>query len=55
MKRLLAHFGSLRTALVLMGLLAAVVLADPSYPWLAPVMALMALNLVGYEARPFQR
>jgi hypothetical protein len=46
MKRLLAHFGSLRTALVLMGLLAAVVLVDPSYPWLAPVMALMALNLV---------
>jgi len=46
MKRLLAHFGSLRTALVLMALLAAVVLVSPTRGWLTPAIALMAANLV---------
>ena len=45
MKPLLAHFGSLRTALVLMGLLGAAVLTSPTLPWLAPVVGAMALNL----------
>ena len=45
MKRLLDHLGSVRTLLVLLALLAAVVLARPATPWLAPVFAALGLNL----------
>ncbi len=45
-QRLTAHFGSLRTTLVLMALLAAVVLLRPERAWLAPAIAALALNLV---------
>lgn len=45
MKPLVTHFGSLRTLLVLLALLAAVVLARPATPWLAPVFGALALNL----------
>lgn len=45
MRALVAHFGSLRTTLVLMALLAAVVLLRPATAWLAPAIALLAFNL----------
>lgn len=45
MKRLFDHLGSVRTLLVLLALLAAVVLARPATPWLAPVFAALGLNL----------
>ena len=46
MNRLLAHFGSLRHTLALMGLLAAVVLISPTRAALSLVVAGLALNLV---------
>jgi ResB-like family len=44
--RLLAHLGSLRSALVLMALLGVVVFARPSAPWIGAVLALLSANLV---------
>jgi hypothetical protein len=44
--RLSAHFGSLRSTLALMGLLAAVVLARPSAPLLGIVFAALGINLL---------
>jgi hypothetical protein len=44
--RLTAHFGSLRTTLVMLALLAVVVLARPTFAPLAAVLGLLALNLV---------
>ena len=44
--RLSAHFGSLRTTLALLGLLAVVVLAQPSFTPLAIALGLLALNLI---------
>ena len=44
--RWIAHIGSLRTALALMGLLAAVVLIRPDAPALTAAIALLALNLL---------
>jgi cytochrome c biogenesis protein ResB len=44
--RLSAHFGSLRSTLALMGLLAAVVLAQPSAPLLGLVFAALGINLL---------
>ena len=45
-RRLTAHFGSLRTTLALMALLAAVSFAQPTFPVLGAVIGLLALNLV---------
>lgn len=45
MKPLVAHLGSLRHTVAWFALLAAVVLARPSFAWLAPVIAGLALNL----------
>jgi len=45
-RRLLAHFGSLRTALVLMALLAVAVFASPTALWLGLVLGALAINLV---------
>ena len=45
-RRLTAHFGSLRTTLALLALLAAVVLARPAFAPLAIAFGLLALNLV---------
>lgn len=45
-RRLTAHFGSLRTTLALLVLLAAVVLARPAFAPLALVLGLLAVNLV---------
>ncbi len=44
--RLTAHFGSLRTTLALLALLAAVVLARPAFTPLAVALGLLAVNLV---------
>lgn len=44
--RCFAHFGSLRSTLALMGLLAAVVLARPSAPLLGLVLAALGINLL---------
>jgi cytochrome c biogenesis protein ResB len=44
--RLLAHFGSLRTALALIALLGVVVLAQPSTPLLGLVFAALGINLL---------
>ena len=44
--RLTAHFGSLRTTLVLLALLAAVVLARPDFAPLALALGLLAVNLM---------
>lgn len=44
--RLSAHFGSLRSTLALLGLLAAVVLAQPSAPLLGLVFAALGINLL---------
>jgi len=44
--RLIAHFGSLRTALVLMALLGVVVFAAPTWPALGISMGALAINLV---------
>ncbi|HET9978634.1 MAG TPA: cytochrome c biogenesis protein ResB [Burkholderiaceae bacterium] len=43
--RLLAHVGSLRTALVLMALLGGVVFAAPTAPWIGAALGALALNL----------
>jgi cytochrome c biogenesis protein len=45
MKRLVAHFGSLRAALLLMALLGVVVLAQPGVDWLVAPLALLGLSL----------
>jgi cytochrome c biogenesis protein len=44
--RLIAHFGSLRTALVLMALLGVLVFAAPTWPALGIAMGALAINLV---------
>lgn len=44
--RLVAHFGSLRTTLAMLALLAAVVLAQPAFTPLAVALGLLAVNLV---------
>jgi cytochrome c biogenesis protein len=44
--RLLAHVGSLRTALALMALLGLVVFAQPSATWLSATIGALALNLL---------
>jgi len=44
--RLIAHFGSLRTTLALLALLAAVVLARPAFAPLAVVLGLLGVNLL---------
>lgn len=51
MSRLIAHFGSLRTTLAGIGLLAAVALARPAFAPLALAFGLLALNLGAALAR----
>jgi hypothetical protein len=46
MNRLTAHFGSLRTTLALLALLAAVVIARPSFAPLGVALGLLAINLL---------